>query len=247
MMKLKVIGSSSKGNSYLLGNNQEALILECGVKFDLIKQALDFDLNKVAGCLITHEHLDHAGSVKDVIYSGVDIYASKGTLEALKVVQSHRARILKEKVIYNIGSFRVLPFGVMHDATQPFGYFISHPDCGNVLFTTDTYYLPFTFKNLNNIIAEVNYDTEILNDNVLNGRIPQVVRNRVLSSHMSLDTFKGFLSANDLSQVNNIVMIHLSDGNSDAKKFIREVKDMTAKNVYVADSGLEIEFNKTPF
>ena len=55
------------------------------------------------------------------------------------------------------------------------------------------------------------------------------------------------LAKNDLSKVNNIVLIHLSDSNSDEKKFVHEVKELTNKNVCAAYNGMEIEFNKTPF
>jgi hypothetical protein len=64
---------------------------------------------------------------------------------------------------------------------------------------------------------------------------------------MSLDTCIGFLRKNDLSKVNNIVLIHLSDGNSDEKLFKSEVENATGKTVTVADNGTVIQFKKTPF
>ena len=54
------------------------------------------------------------------------------------------------------------------------------------------------------------------------------------------------LSANDLSKVNNIVLIHLSDSNSNEKQFVKEVYELTGKNVCAAYNGMEIPFNKTP-
>jgi arylsulfatase A-like enzyme len=56
-----------------------------------------------------------------------------------------------------------------------------------------------------------------------------------------------FLQANDISKVNNIVLIHLSDGNSHAERFKREVKEQTVRTVNIAEAGLDIPFNKTPF
>ena len=73
------------------------------------------------------------------------------------------------------------------------------------------------------------------------------VRDRVIQSHMSLKTCKEFLAANDLTKVNNIVLIHLSDPNSDAKRFINEVEQQTGKNVFVAEKGMIIDINLTPF
>lgn len=163
------------------------------------------------------------------------------------MISSHRAHPLNAGEKYAVGSFFILPFDVKHDCAQPFGYIIQHPDCGTVLFVTDSYYMPFKIKGLTNIIAEINYDIDILNDNVLNGRIPQIVRKRVLESHMELGTFKEFLCVNDLSKVNNIVLIHLSDGNSNAGKFKKEIEDLTGKSVHIADSGMTLNLGKTPF
>ena len=58
---------------------------------------------------------------------------------------------------------------------------------------------------------------------------------RVMKSHMSIETAKEFLRVNDLSQVREIWLIHLSDGNSDAERFKREVAELTGKMVFVAD------------
>jgi hypothetical protein len=55
------------------------------------------------------------------------------------------------------------------------------------------------------------------------------------------------LRANDLTGVNNIVLIHLSDSNSDAPRFQKEVRELTGKTVWVAEAGLEINFDKEPF
>ncbi|MBQ19124.1 MAG: MBL fold metallo-hydrolase, partial [Flavobacteriales bacterium] len=75
----------------------------------------------------------------------------------------------------------------------------------------------------------------------------EFLRNRILTSHMSLETCIGFLDANNLEKVNNIVLIHLSDGNSDEEMFKREVEDATGKTVTVASNGLVMDLNKTPF
>jgi hypothetical protein len=65
---------------------------------------------------------------------------------------------------------------------------------------------------------------------------------------MSLATCKKTLLANDLSKVRNIVLIHLSDSNSDARRFKKEIEDITGKVVHIADTDYTIEnFSKTAF
>ena len=44
-MVLKVLGSGSSGNCYILESDTEALIIEAGVPFLDVKKALDFPTN----------------------------------------------------------------------------------------------------------------------------------------------------------------------------------------------------------
>lgn len=248
-MQLKILGSSSKGNCYILENNQESLIIECGVNISEIKKALNFSFAKVSGCLVTHEHGDHAKSINEVMLMGVDIYTSRGTIRALALdVNHHRLHTIKAGEITQVGNFKVLPFKVNHDVVEPLGFIINHPETGNVLFITDTFYVSDTFKNIHNIIIEANFSQEIIDEKVRKGSSPDFLRNRIFKSHMSLETCKKTLKANDLSKVHNIVLIHLSDGNSNAPQFQREIEGATGKKVFIADAGIVIEnFNKTPF
>ena len=134
-----------------------------------------------------------------------------------------------------------------HDANEPFGFLIANPECGTVLFATDTYYLQYTFDGLNNIMLECNYRQDILDANVEAGLLPAKLRARTMKSHCSFDTCKEILLANDLSQVHNIVLIHLSDGNANAKEFKDGIQEATHKTVSVAIPGMKINFNKSPF
>ena len=246
-MRLTIINSNSQGNAYILENENEALLIECGVPFDKIKKALNFNYRKVVGCIITHEHKDHCKSVKDVMAAGMNVYSTFGSLNAMGVSISHRANAIVPGQSFSLGEYKILPFKVMHDCADPVGYLINHADCGNVLFLTDSYYCEYTFKGLNNIIIEANYCQDILDQRVAAGSNPKFLRDRVITSHMSLATCKQTLETYDLSSVNNIVLIHLSDGNSDAKRFKREVEEATGKTVHVADAGMNISFNKKPF
>ena len=56
-MLLSVLGSSSKGNCYVLHNETEALILEAGVNPIQVKMVIDFRIDKIRGVCISHEHL----------------------------------------------------------------------------------------------------------------------------------------------------------------------------------------------
>lgn len=247
-MKLQILNSGSVGNCYLLKAQRETLVVECGVRFSDIKQALGFNLTRVAGVLVSHEHQDHCKAHKDVAAAGLNMYASKGTIKALNPTNnSHRYFAMDNLNKYTIGEFTVMPFDVKHDCNEPTGFLIHHSECGNVLFVTDSYYVSYTFKGLNQVMVEANYCPEIVKERAAGGRLHVSVADRVFTSHMSIDTCLDLLAANDLSKVNNIVLLHLSDGNSHAQQFKQRVSAKTGKQVTVADKGVEIDFGLTPF
>ena len=246
-MKLKVIGSSSKGNSYILETETDSLILDCGVPFREIQKALDFDLSSVRGCLVTHEHQDHSKGVKETMKAGIDVYMSQGTAGAIGA-EHHRLNVVQAGKQFTMGDFTVLPFTTQHDAAEPLGYLLQYKPTGEkLLFATDTYYIRHRFTGLNYILIECNYCREILEENIETGLIPESLKNRLIESHFSLENVKGFLKANDLKTVRKIVLIHLSDGNSDAARMVREIHELTRKDTEVAEPGKVIELVLCPF
>jgi len=229
-MNLHILSSSSKGNGYILQNDSEALIIEAGVRLSEVKKALGWNLGKVAGCLLSHVHGDHSKYVREYLNAGIDLFTSRGTIEALGET-NHRLHAVTAQSMNFLGMFRVKPFLVEHDCIEPFGFLLQHPECGKVLFATDTGYLEYLFDGLSNIIIEANYSDNILDANIRSGRTPAIVRKRVLGYHMELGVLLDFFNANDLREVNNIVLIHLSDGNSDAEQFRQAVALSPGKQV----------------
>lgn len=249
-MKLHVLGSSSSGNCYLFQSEKtgEVLAVEAGVKFNKVKKVLDFNLNSIVGCIVSHEHGDHAKCVGDFINACIPCYMSQGTKHALGFSSSYWAKWLLpfEQVVIN--GFRVIPFPVQHDAAEPYGYLIRHEECGTVLFATDTYFLKYKFPGLNNVMLECNYSKEILDANFTAGRIDKKRYERTIKSHMSYDNCLLTLQANDLSQVCNILLLHLSDNNSNATEFIHGIERLYPEiEITAATNGLSLTFNKNPY
>lgn len=241
-MILKVLGSSSQGNCYILENKNEALIIEAGVRFIEVKKALGFDIRKVSGCLITHQHNDHAKYIKAMVESGFPTLALEEVWTA-KGVTGSRAYCIERGKGYRFGRFKVLPFDACHDVPCV-GYLIDHPETGRIMFLTDSCMCEYVFPGLNQVMIECNYSDAKLVEAINAGRTLPSQRERLMTSHMELNTCKGFLCANDLTNVANIILLHLSDNNSDEKHFVSEIERQTGKVVYAAHTGLEIELDR---
>lgn len=246
-MKLKIIGSSSKGNSYILETETGSLILDAGVPFKEIQKALDFYLSRVRGCLITHEHRDHSKAIKDVMKAGIDVYAPTDLVRFVEDGRSHRFFSPDIEKQFEVGDFIILPVVAQHDVPCMAFLIVYKPTGEKLLYATDTYYLKNRFNGLNYILIECNYIKDTLDANIEAGRIPASRRDRILESHFSLDNLKGFLKANDLKSVKKIVLIHLSDDNSDAARMVKEIKELTKKDTEVAEPGKAIALELYPF
>lgn len=233
-MDIKVLASGSKGNCYWITDGTTPLLLECGISTREVRERIGFRLAEIAACLVSHEHQDHAKAVADVLRAGVEVYTSPGTIKALGL-EHHRLRPVRAKETFKVGTWTVRAFETQHDAQEPLG-FLLHSRASNerLLYATDTYYIRYKFPGLTHIMVECNYAADILEANVKRGSVPEVLKKRLLTSHFSLDNVKEFLKANDLSQVREIWLLHLSDGNSDAERFKREVQALTGRPVYIA-------------
>jgi len=225
-LDLQILGSSSKGNCYLLNTPGETLILECGISYKEIQKDLSFDLKKVLGCIVSHSHSDHSKGIKDLTKRSIDVYSSAGTFTTLGI-KSHRAIPVEPLKSFDVGGFRILPFDIQHDAIEPLGYLIEHASFGRLLFVTDTFYLKYKFRRLNYVMIECNYSEEIVNRRYENNEINVSVLKRLFNSHFSLENVKEFFRANDLSKLKGIYLMHLSDGNSDSALFKDEIEKLT--------------------
>lgn len=57
-MMLRVINSGSNANGYALVGDKETLLLEAGCKPKDMKEAVDFNVSSIVGCIVSHTHLD---------------------------------------------------------------------------------------------------------------------------------------------------------------------------------------------
>jgi ribonuclease BN (tRNA processing enzyme) len=245
-MNLHILGSNSFGNCYILETATEALILEAGVRMSNVKKALRWQIKKVVGAVVTHEHNDHAGHVAEMVASGVMVLALKEVFSTHGLDGKPFTKVIEGGRGYKLGNFKILALPVKHDVPC-LGYLITHPDMGRLLFVTDTVTFDYIVPDLNTIMIEANYADDIVAENIANGEMPEAMRPRLINSHMEIGQTKAILADADLSEVGNIVLIHLSDGNADEQRFVREVQEQTGKVVYAANAGMTIDISLKPY
>lgn len=190
-----------------------------------MKIALDFNISKVVGVLVSHQHGDHAKYVEEYKEVGVPIIAPW---------------TVGEEIRGRIGKFTIQSFPLVHDV-QCSGFLLHHPEIGKLVYITDTEYCKYRFKSLNHILVEANYSLDCMEPT------DSPKRSHVLTGHMSIDTTVEFLQANKSPELLNVVLLHLSESNSDEAQFKAAAEAVADCPVWVADKGLEIELRNVPF
>ena len=230
-MIIKTIASSSKGNCYSIqdGPNGTRILIECGIPIKKIQGGLNYELSNYFGCLSTHAHFDHILAHKDIIKHGIPIYWSKGTADALGYDKPHYlSRIVKHGQQFEIGTLKIVPFDVKHDAPEPLGFLIQG-NTGKLLFATDTYYIPHRFTSLTHVMIEANYEKDEINEK----NCCKALRDRLYNSHMEFKTVCSFFKELDRSKLQEVHLLHLSEERSDSEKFRAEIMKITGVPVYV--------------
>ena len=222
MLTLKVIGTGSLGNMYLLDYEGEKLLIELGMPYKDLLLNID-DINSVVGAVHTHEHIDHRlpKTYEEVKKIG------------LKVITPTNTKIGKR---YKLGSFEIIPLPAIHNV-ECRAYLI-RVGGDTVLFATDTRLLP----KVNNVkidyfIVEVNYierirEQVVLSDNESNG----LHLNGIYQNHHSLESAVEYFESLPYKP-KKIVTIHRSNsGLFDEIETIAELSRF-ANDIYVATNG----------
>lgn len=230
MLEIISFGSSSKGNSYLLREGGSSLLLEAGID----PRRMKVKLGDIDALLVTHEHGDHSKYVKKILErSAMSVYCTKGTADNIDA-PSYRIMEMEYKKPISVKEWRIMAFEVEHDTAEPSGFLIQTPGGKKVLFATDTYYIRYKFPGVTHMMIECNYSLNIIDRNLAEGRIHKALRDRVLKSHFGLDNVVEFLKSNDLSQLEEVHLLHLSDTNSHEEEFKQRIQEVTGVPVYVA-------------
>lgn len=222
-MKLICLGSGSSGNCYILDGGTEALIIEAGLPFMEVKKALDFNIRKIVGVVVGHSHKDHSKFAGEYEKAGIPVWRPYETGDQRRMC----------------GRFLIFQFELVHDVLCC-GFYIAHPDMGSMVYATDTEYIKYRFHRPTHILVEANYSADLVDPDAAN-------RTHVLTGHMELQTTLDFLATNDSPELMSVTLCHLSERNADPDQFREATKKVVRCPVHIAEPGLVVELNRTPF
>ena len=237
MATLKVVGSGSQqGNTYIIEAGGEHLLLDLGCKWDDILDGLNRDISNTYA-LLTHRHSDHSKSIPNALKSQIPVFSNQDVVE-----KSQGVKALQPKKKYKIGSFVVMPLEVEHNAPN-FAYIIEHEEIGKLVFATDLTHFPYKIKNVNHLLIEANNSEDIIIDHLCDN---EVIRS-MSENHMEINETINAIRNNISSDLNNIILCHLSDGQSNERLFKQLIFEEFGIMPYVAERGLEVSINKEEF
>ena len=250
-MELMTLGSSSAGNCYILrATSGETLILECGLPFRKIKEDLGWNLSGITACLISHRHRDHCKAFPDMEKAGIRTLALQDVKDSFPQCAGLFFTPLDPMKGYKAGGFRIFTLPVYHSDPDGnecpcLGFVINHDEMGKLLFVTDAVTLDYNVEGLDHIMIEANYSDRVLQGNIDAGRIHKSERDRLIQSHMEIETTIKVLQTLDTDNVNEVILLHLSPRNSNPDDFIRQVSGKTGIPTHVAKEGLKLDLNST--
>ena len=216
--------SGSSGNAVYLGNEEGALLIDCGMSGRQVLDAMTAaGLNPadVKGMLITHEHSDHvrgAGVLSRKL--NIPIYATAGTWSGMdKTVGSLEARnrvVLTAGESFFVSGMEAASFSIPHDANDPVGYrfFVRGH---SVAVATDlgcfSQAVEDAISGAEIILLESNHDPELL---AQNPHYPQRLKSRILGKKGHLSNEAGASAAVKLAAAGakHLLLGHLSRENN---------------------------------
>jgi len=219
-MRIRVLGSGSRGNSIYIENNGTSFLIDVGFSFLRMKGLLShigITPDDLDGILITHEHYDHiAGLLQFLKRTDVPVYMSSGTRAGLENLPGNGA--VKEFIHgseFSIGDVTVNAFPVLHDGADPSGFCLESGGRRAVVATDLGYVTTLVRERLQGchaILLESNHDESRL----MQGPYPWHLKQRVLSKEGHLSNLHAAKAIEDAvhPELNHVVLMHLSQENN---------------------------------
>lgn len=143
---------------------------------------------------------------------------------------------------YKVGGFTIMPLSVEHNC-ECFAYIIEHKDMGRLVFATDLKSFPYKIPDVSCLMLECNYCEETVLENLCNGADIHSRPDNHLSLEKALEATRRLYSP----KLNKVILLHLSDGNSNEDLIKRRFKEELGVDVLIAESGLTVDLKEDDF
>lgn len=132
-MRIVSLGSGSKGNAYLVRENEDALLIDCGLNWKTFSARLGEEKATFHGVLLTHSHVDHVQGLKLFLkhHPEVSVFANAMTAETVERdcgLEDSAFCCFENGQVFEAGPFAVHPFSIPHDTSDPVGYLVRGND-----------------------------------------------------------------------------------------------------------------------
>lgn len=237
--RLEVLGSSSSANGYILSCGNDRLIIELGCKSQEYLKALSYNTLNI-NALCSHIHRDHLNpsTLKSLTQYGIDVYSNADVSEKYS-----RIKVLEPMKKYRIDNFTILPLSVPHGDCPNLAYHITMPNGETCLFCTDCEDFPYTLKNINHIFIEANWSEDVIVSKFVNNE----QSNSSYSTHLSLNRCIDVLKRLYSPALSTVVLLHLSDNNSNENAFKRAIFEQCGIRCEIAEKGKVFELKSQEF
>ena len=226
MIEIKVLASGSRGNCTALRSGSTTILLDAGIMFSTIREALDF--KNPAAALITHEHGDHArlSTIRELLNRGVDLFMTAGTAEALHLANHHRLHIFSANNMFSAAGFTCGSIPTAHDAADPVAYLVMDSSGDTVTYFTDSGAIPLNSGNVRTkLIIEANHGEGALQASNISANL----KRRIWDNHLSIEQVERFFRESELPSLKEVHLIHVSKRHGDAAQFQRRVQAILPK------------------
>ena len=182
-------------------------------------------------------HLDHSAYIPKSLEYQIPVYGNKEVVE-----KYHYVHLLTQKYRYSIGKFKVQCLKVPHNALC-YSFIIKCPSGEKILFATDLSKFNYKVSGCDVIMMEANYDENLIYEALARGEVVRSQSENHLEIKDCIEAVERCVDTN--TQL--IILLHLSDGYSDEKRFQKMVHKATGKRVGVAHAGQVYEINESDF
>ena len=221
-MRIGVLGSGSGGNAVVIESGRDRILIDAGFSCKEIGKrmaVLGSDPKTISALLLTHEHQDHCkGADHFAKKYKIPVLATAGTLAGARLGEERAksAVLIRSGGPVEVAGFRIEPFEIPHDASEPVGFVIEDGfgrRCGLVADLGYRSQLAWArLRDLDVLVIETNHDLDMLR----NGPYPWSLKQRVAGRHGHLSNRE---AAEGLPELLNdrlrwVALYHLSRTNN---------------------------------